>query len=371
MPYLGYKKEKDAHSYCAYNKFISITKGAPMLIKLMLGVRQFQDGSFKQMEDMFKQLSIGQNPEILFITCSDSRLLPNLMTQTKPGDLFVIRNVGNIIPPSHVPSSEAAGLMFALSELHSIKDIIICGHSHCGAMKGLLTPNLNERLPEVASWLNHSHSVLKQMNDSKESHLDDFTLKLLQATKLNILTQMEHLKSYPLIAEKLKRRELTLHGWFYEFETGEVLVYESRFNDFVPLEKALAFAISTRRDKIIEQVAMKHLEPYTNPQTAHEYKELMRLFLLLEKNLLPIWQTIKKEVTQKVWTELGGLYSSIEDVEFINMLEQGSQVKLMNLKDFQKIYPNQLVIRTISVRQCIIHFLHQFLNQLQIHSVTF
>ena len=307
-----------------------------MLIKLMLGVRQFQDGSFKQMEDMFKQLSVGQSPEILFITCSDSRLLPNLLTQTKPGDLFVIRNVGNIIPPSHVPSSEAAGLMFALSELHSIKDIIICGHSHCGAMKGLLTPNLKERLPEVASWLTHSHSVLKQMNESKESHPDDFTLKVLQATKLNILTQMEHLKSYPLIAEKLKRKELTLHGWFYEFETGEVLVYESSIDEFVPLEKALSVAISTRRDKIIEQVAMKHLEPFTNPQTAQDYRELMQLFSLLENNLLPIWKTIKTEVTQKVWIELGGLYSGTDDVQFKNMLEEGYQLKLMNLKDFQK-----------------------------------
>ncbi|WP_454784204.1 carbonic anhydrase [Legionella sp. WA2024007413] len=307
-----------------------------MLIKLMLGVRQFQDGSFKQMEGIFKQLSVGQSPEILFITCSDSRLLPNLLTQAKPGDLFVIRNVGNIIPPPHVPSSEAAGLMFALSELHSITDIIICGHSHCGAMKGLLTPGLNERLPEVASWLSHSHSVLKQMNDSNDFHSEDFNLKVLQATKLNILTQMEHLKSYPLIAEKLKNKELTLHGWFYEFETGEVLVYESSLDDFVPLEKALSFAISTRRDKIIEHVAMNHLEPLTNPQTAHEYRELMKLFLLLENNLLPIWKTIKEEVTKKVWAELGGLYSSMDDVHFRNMVEEGYQLKLRNLKDFQE-----------------------------------
>lgn len=302
----------------------------------MLGVRKFQDGSFKHMEGIFRQLSVAQTPEILFITCSDSRLLPNLLTQTKPGDLFVIRNVGNIIPPAHVPSSEAAGLMFALSELHSIKDIIICGHSHCGAMKGLLTPNLNERLPEVASWLTHSHSVLKQMDDSKELHPVDFNLKVLQATKLNILAQMEHLKSYPLIAEKLERKELTLHGWFYEFETGEVLVYEPHHHEFFPLEKALTFAVSTRRDKIIEQIALKHLEPLTNPQTIKEYKELMQLFLLLEKDLLPIWHAIKEEVTLKLWEELGGFYSGTDDVQFNNLLDRGSQLKLMSLKNFQK-----------------------------------
>ncbi|KTD40590.1 carbonic anhydrase [Legionella parisiensis] len=307
-----------------------------MLIRLMLGVRQFQNESFKQMEEDFKKLSAAQNPEILFITCSDSRLLPNLLTQTKPGDLFVIRNVGNIIPPSHVPSSEAAGLMFALSELNSIKDIIICGHSHCGAMKGLLTPNLQEHLPEVASWLTHSHSVLKQVNDSKELHSDNFTLKVRQATKLNILAQIEHLKSYPLIAKKLEQKELSIHGWFYEFETGEVFVYEPDYHEFFPFEKALTFAIAAKRDKIIEQVAMRHLESFTNPQTVKEYRELMQLFSLLENNLLPIWHAIKKEVKEKLWEELGGLYSSMDDAQFSNILEQGCQFKLLNLKYFQK-----------------------------------
>ncbi|MCE0724151.1 carbonic anhydrase [Legionella resiliens] len=307
-----------------------------MLIKLILGIRKFQDESFKQMESIFKKLSTAQTPDILFITCSDSRLLPSLLTQTKPGDLFIIRNVGNIIPPYNVPSSEAAGLMFALNELPSIKDIIICGHSHCGAMKGLLTPNLKERLPEVASWLTHSHSVLKQMNDSKELDTHDFNLKLLQATKLNILEQIEHLKSYPLIAEKLARKELAIHGWFYEFETGEVFVYEPHHQEFYPLEKALAFAVSMRRDKIIEQVAMNYLEPLTNPQTVKEYKELMELFLHLEKDVLLIWQAIKKEVTLKLWEELGDLYCSMDDVQFKHMLEEGCQLKLINLKKFQK-----------------------------------
>src|ERR1044072_8260783 len=137
-----------------------------MLIKLMLGVRQFQNGSFKSMQETFEGLMSAQKPEILFITCSDSRLIPNLFTQTQPGELFVIRNVGNIIPPSHTPSSEAAGIVFALNELNSIKDIIICGHSQCGAMKGLLAPNLKEYLPEVDAWLSHSHSVLKHLTET-------------------------------------------------------------------------------------------------------------------------------------------------------------------------------------------------------------
>ncbi|KTD60294.1 carbonic anhydrase [Legionella santicrucis] len=308
-----------------------------MLIKLMLGVRQFQDESFKQMQGIFEHLSEGQKPEILFITCSDSRLMPNLLTQTKPGELFVIRNVGNIIPPSNVPSSEAAGIVFALNELDSIKDIIICGHSHCGAMKGLLTPDLKDRLPEVSSWLQHSHSVLKQMQDTNTPHSSDFALNVRQATKLNILTQLEHLKSYPLVAEKLARGELNLHGWLYEFEKGEVLVYEPQVEEFVSFEKALALAISARRDKIIEQVAMNYLESLAHPRTTKEYEILIQLFSLLEKNnLLTIWPAIKTEATQKLWAELGGLYPSIEDLQFSTLLDQGCQLKLKNLQSFQK-----------------------------------
>ncbi|AWN75269.1 carbonic anhydrase [Legionella anisa] len=307
-----------------------------MLIRLMLGVRQFQNDSFKQMQEIFKELSIGQKPEILFITCSDSRLMPNLLTQTKPGELFTIRNVGNIIPPSPIPSSEGAGLVFALNELDSIKDIIICGHSHCGAMKGLLTPNLKERLPEVASWLTHSHSVLKQMNDANMLDDRDFTLKVNHATKLNILLQIEHLKSYPLIAEKLARKELNIHGWFYELETGEVLIYEPQYKKFIPMEKSFALAVTARKEQVIEQVAMNFLKPFTHPQTVKEYRKLIQLFSLLENNLLPIWEVIKIEVRQKLWVELAGLYSSIDDGQFNNLMKTGYELKLNNLKDFQK-----------------------------------
>ncbi|WP_115709552.1 carbonic anhydrase [Legionella sainthelensi] len=308
-----------------------------MLIKLMLGVRQFQGESFKQMQGIFEHLSMGQSPEILFITCSDSRLMPSLLTQTNPGELFVIRNVGNIIPPANVPSSEAAGIVFALNELDSIKDIIICGHSHCGAMKGLLTPNLKDRLPEVSSWLHHSNSVLKQIQETHTPHSQDFDLKVRQATKLNILTQLEHLKSYPIVAEKLARGELNLHGWLYEFEKGEVLVYEPQTKDFIPFESALALAVSARRDKIIEQVAMNYLESFTHPRTAKEYEILIQLFSLLEKkNLLTIWPAIKKEATQKLWSELGGLYPSVDDLQFNTLLEEGCQLKLKNLQNFQK-----------------------------------
>lgn len=319
-----------------------------MLIKLMLGVRQFQDEPYKQMQSVFKSLSVGQKPEILFITCADSRLMPSLLTQTKPGELFVIRNVGNIIPPATVPSSEAAGLVFALNELPSIKDIIICGHSHCGAMKGLLAPNLKERLPEVSSWLAHSYSVLKKIPPSS-----DYTLKLQEATKLNIVTQLEHLKTYPIIAEKIAKQELTLHGWLYEFEKGEVQVYQAPSQEFVPFKAALDLAVFARRDKIIEQVTMHHLEPLTSPQTAKDYTTLMHLLSQLEANLLPIWSLIKEKVYHSLWNELGGLYADAKSLQFTQLVEQGCHLKLPNLKNVQqkiKESPGYLLYSTQNLR---------------------
>lgn len=290
----------------------------------MLGVRQFQGNLYNQMRLIFKQLGAGQNPEILFITCSDSRLTPSLFTQTQPGELFVIRNVGNIIPPADVPSSEGAGIEYALNELAAIKDIIICGHSHCGAMKGLLTPSLKERLPKVASWLTHSHSVLKQID-----HSAPFASKVHNATKLNILEQIEHLKTYPIIAEKLARNELTLHGWFYEFETGEIFVYEHQFQKFLPFKEALAIAVSARRDKLIEQI---FLTPSTHPKNISHYKELMQLFSLIEKNILPVGPAIKKDIIQKLRFGLSKLHPNIHSASFTSLLEK----RFHHLKDFQK-----------------------------------
>lgn len=299
-----------------------------MLSKLMkLG--KFKEGLFKEMEGGFRPV---QEPETLFVICSDSRLVPN----KEPGNLFFIRNVGNIIPPSGVGSSEAAALMFALNKLPSIKDIIICGHSHCGAMEGLLTPSVNELIPELGSWLKHSHSVLEKINGAKDSKDKDFHLKVRKATMLNVLAQMEHLKSYPLIAKKLERNELTIHGWFYDLQRSEILVYEPELDEFLSLEKALDYAVSSRRDKIIEQIAMNYLEPFTYPQTAEEYKQLLQLFLLLERDIKPLWSTIKSALTEELWKELGELYSSKDDPEFNEMLEQGIHFKLTHLKAFQK-----------------------------------
>src|SRR3974390_1919087 len=124
--------------------------------KLIRGIHRFRTEDFRPLQGLFEQLAKGQNPETLFITCSDSRIDPNLLTRSKPGDLFILRNAGNIVPPRGSASGgEAATIEFAVAAL-GVKDIIICGHSHCGAMKALLQPESIELLPDVAHWLRHA-----------------------------------------------------------------------------------------------------------------------------------------------------------------------------------------------------------------------
>ncbi|KTC95160.1 carbonic anhydrase [Legionella feeleii] len=302
-----------------------------MLIKLMRHIRQFQTKPHEGILTILKRLSDVQFPETLLITCIDSRI--GLITQSQPGELLVHRNAGNIVPAYPNESSEAATIEYALKVL-KVKDIIICGHSDCGAVKGLLSPTIKTDLPSVASWVSHSHSVLEEIGT--ETNKDDFALKVQIAIRKNVLAQIEHLKTYPHVAEKLASKQLTIHGWVYHFETGEVSIYEPKQNDFVKLETALQFAIEERRNRIVKTIAMNYLAQFTHPQTASDYRALMHLFSLLEKDLTPIWGRIKGQVLHSLWTELGELYDGPKDPDFRMMAKLGVQVKLDNLKDFQK-----------------------------------
>jgi carbonic anhydrase len=306
-----------------------------MLIKLMLGVLEFKRKDFKGLQNLFEQLSNGQYPETLFITCADSRVDPLLITHSLPGQLFVTRNIGNIVPPFPSSSSEAAAIEYALNTFN-IKDIIICGHSQCGAMNGLLTPDIEKQLPTVASWLTHSQPVLKKMN---ELHMDEgngWASKLNCATRLNIVQQIQHLTTYPLIASKLAKNELSIHGWLYEFETGKISVYEQQKDKFVPLEDALTIALKARKNKIVSQVAMDYLHRLSRPGTAEGCHQFMQLLASLKNNVQPIWEKIRELSRQKLWAELGGLYEKETDEDFIALLDSGSETQLHDLSEFQK-----------------------------------
>ena len=201
--------------------------------KLIQGIHQFQGKSFLPLQGLFEQLAKGQNPETLFITCSDSRIDPNLLTQAKPGDLFILRNAGNIVPPHGAGNGgEAATIEFAVAAL-GVKDIIICGHSHCGAMHGLLHPEQVASLPAVSSWLSHAEMTRRIMRENY-SHLEGD--RLLTATvEENVLVQLENLRTLPAVGSRLVRGDLHLHGWVYKIETGEVFAYDVENAQFVKL----------------------------------------------------------------------------------------------------------------------------------------
>jgi carbonic anhydrase len=201
---------------------------------LTQGVQNFQKESLPAMHDLFVQLAQGQHPETLFITCSDSRIDPNLLTQTKPGELFVLRNAGNIVPPhGSINGGEAATIEYAVNAL-GVKNIVICGHSHCGAMKGLLHPEQLTDFPAVVAWLSYAAQT-KQNVDAKYSDLGDGEQLLDAAIAENVLVQIENLRTLPSVAARLDRGDLNVYGWVYRFETGEVFAYDPDSGKFAPL----------------------------------------------------------------------------------------------------------------------------------------
>jgi carbonic anhydrase len=200
---------------------------------LIEGIHRFQAESFLPLQGLFEQLAKGQNPETLFITCSDSRIDPGLLTRAKPGDLIILRNAGNIIPPHGAGiGGEAATIEFAVSAL-GVKDIIICGHSHCGAMQGLLHPEQIASLPALSSWLSHAEMTRRIMRENY-GHFD--ADQLLTATvQENVLVQLENLRTLPAVGSRMVRGDLHLHGWVYKIETGEVFAYDVASAQFVKL----------------------------------------------------------------------------------------------------------------------------------------
>jgi carbonic anhydrase len=199
--------------------------------KLIAGLHEFQSKIFGTQQELFERLAVGQAPETLFITCSDSRIDPCLLTQTAPGELFIMRNAGNLVPPYGASiGGEAATIEFAVAGL-GVKDIIVCGHSHCGAMKGLLDPPSARDFPALTQWLSYAESTRRVVHDKytcEEAHADLLNVTIQE----NVLAQLENLRTHPVVASGLAQGKLKLHGWVYKFETGEVFGYEPDSGQF-------------------------------------------------------------------------------------------------------------------------------------------
>ena len=220
--------------------------------KLVQGIHRFQAEYFRPRHELFERLTTGQNPQALFITCSDSRVLPDLITQAEPGDLFVLRNAGNLIPPHMAgrDSGEAATIEFAIKSL-KIRDVIVCGHTLCGAMQALLRPEALTDMPRVQRWLGHADATREIIVSSY--HLTDPTALWKATVEENVLVQLEHLRTHPCVAAALSRGDVKLHGWVYKLETGEVFEFDPEVGQFLPLDgraRAVAPAAAPRLGRI-------------------------------------------------------------------------------------------------------------------------
>jgi carbonic anhydrase len=203
--------------------------------KLIEGVHLFREGPYAKNQTFFEQLAKKQQkPQALFITCADSRVNPNLITQTEPGDLFLIRNAGNIVPAyGSAVGGEAATIEYSI-EVLGIRSIVICGHSQCGAMKALLDGRGIDHLPAVKAWCAHAEATRRIVQQKyRDLSPDDLAVA---ATEENVLVQMNNLSTHPCIAARLSANELNIYGWYYDIGSGRILQYDQSQRKFVELD---------------------------------------------------------------------------------------------------------------------------------------
>jgi carbonic anhydrase len=197
--------------------------------KLILGIVDFHERLRPEYMDRFRELALAQSPDTLFITCSDSRVVPELLASSDPGDLFTMRNVGNLVPPATAEGistgdlSEASAIEYAVQVLE-VSNIVVCGHSECGAMKGVLARGSSPKTPNLVKWLSHANRAAFRLEH--EGPLDDTLKPHDQLSQLNVLVQIEHLMSYPLVHDKVTAGKLHLSGWWFDIATGDIYVYE-------------------------------------------------------------------------------------------------------------------------------------------------
>jgi carbonic anhydrase len=197
--------------------------------QLVDGLRKFHREYFPLFREHYERLvAEGQRPSTLFVGCADSRVVPDLLTSALPGDLFVVRNVGSLIPPFEPDAGfhgTSAGIEFATLVL-GVKDIVVCGHSHCGAIRALFTPQRADA-PHITRWLELARPALVDEEPTEAN---------LRRTEMrSVVLQLERLLSYPMVRERVEGGELCLHGWYYVIEEGRVLGLDAASGDFRPL----------------------------------------------------------------------------------------------------------------------------------------
>ena len=199
---------------------------------IITGFLRFQREVFPARRELFKTLAAGQTPKALFISCSDSRMVPELVTQREPGELFVIRNAGNIVPSfGPEPGGVSATVEYAVAAL-KVTDIVICGHSDCGAMKAVATCACLDHMPAVKNWLRHSDAA-RMINESHNHATEQERIDGM--VRANVIAQLNNIRTHPSVALGIAQKRLNLHGWVYDIETGSLDALDESTGNFVPL----------------------------------------------------------------------------------------------------------------------------------------
>jgi carbonic anhydrase len=204
--------------------------------RLIEGYARFRAKVYPQHAKLFEKLAKGQQPQALFICCSDSRVMPELVMQCDAGDLFPCRNAGNLVPPAtETGSGVAATVEYAIRVL-KVPDVIVCGHSDCGAMKGILQSDDLEVLPVVRSWLQHAGPSSKWLTRVlKKTTSFTFEERLQAVTEANVIAQMQSLKTHPAVDEALKKGTVQVHGWMYDIASGSIRRFDPDLGAFCAL----------------------------------------------------------------------------------------------------------------------------------------
>lgn len=232
-------------------------QGDAVMEKLIRGIHKFQCDIFRANEALFHRLVRGQSPQALFITCSDSRMVPDMICQTDPGDLFVIRNAGNLVPP-HIPGSvsgEAATIEYAVRGL-GVRDIIVCGHTHCGAMHAAMEPERAADMPRVQQWLANADAS-REIVSTQYQHLPPDARWKVMAQE-NVLVQLENLRTHPAVLVGLANGQIRLHAWMYRMESGEVFTYDvesGQYNRLVSDEGTGSVVAALPRNRLTQVAA--------------------------------------------------------------------------------------------------------------------
>lgn len=204
--------------------------------KLIAGIAEFRRKTRPAYRAKFAKLALGQAPDCLFFACSDSRVVPNLFASTEPGDLFVVRNVGDLVPPYDpgsdvVDGSAGAAVEFALNAL-AVRDIVVCGHSECGAMRALCSGSLPAESPTLQRWLDTGRSSLARVGAGEvEGNLSEHD----RLSQVSVLQQLDNLRTYPAVRGRIESGAMTLHAWWFDLARAEVLVHDPAARRFVPL----------------------------------------------------------------------------------------------------------------------------------------